>query len=60
MASTATASALPDGSYEIAIAAADIGQGARTAITQVAADELGTDTPPGYVPASATPTTGPR
>ncbi len=43
MASTATASALPDGSYEIAIAAADIGQGARTAITQVAADELGTD-----------------
>jgi xanthine dehydrogenase YagR molybdenum-binding subunit len=41
--STATASALPDGSYEIRIAAADIGQGARTAITQVAADELGTD-----------------
>jgi len=27
--------------YEITIAAADIGQGARTAITQVAADELG-------------------
>jgi xanthine dehydrogenase YagR molybdenum-binding subunit len=43
MASTATASAWPDGSYEITIAAADIGQGARTAITQVAADELGAD-----------------
>ncbi len=43
MGSTATASALPDGSYEIAIAAADIGQGARTAISQVAADELGAD-----------------
>jgi xanthine dehydrogenase YagR molybdenum-binding subunit len=40
MASTATATALPDGSYEIAIAAADIGQGARTALAQVAADEL--------------------
>jgi xanthine dehydrogenase YagR molybdenum-binding subunit len=40
--STATASALPDGSYEIRIAAADIGQGARTALTQVAADELDT------------------
>jgi len=43
MGSTATATALPDGSYEIRIAAADIGQGARTALTQVAADELGTD-----------------
>jgi xanthine dehydrogenase YagR molybdenum-binding subunit len=43
MPSTATVTALPDGSYEVAIAAADIGQGARTAITQVAADELGVD-----------------
>lgn len=40
--STATATALPDGTYEVRIAAADIGQGARTALTQVAADELGT------------------
>jgi xanthine dehydrogenase YagR molybdenum-binding subunit len=38
--STATASVDPDGRYLVRIAAADIGTGARTALTQVAADEL--------------------
>ncbi|MET8010218.1 xanthine dehydrogenase family protein molybdopterin-binding subunit [Streptomyces sp. NPDC005271] len=38
---TATARAEPDGTFVVRIAAADIGTGARTALTQVAADELG-------------------
>jgi xanthine dehydrogenase YagR molybdenum-binding subunit len=38
--STASAMAEPDGSFTIRIAAADIGTGARTALTQIAADEL--------------------
>ncbi|MET7763278.1 xanthine dehydrogenase family protein molybdopterin-binding subunit [Streptomyces sp. NPDC005355] len=38
---TASARAEPDGSFVVRIAAADIGTGARTALTQVAADELG-------------------
>ncbi|MFF5109037.1 xanthine dehydrogenase family protein molybdopterin-binding subunit [Streptosporangium sp. NPDC000509] len=41
MAATATAYAQPTGRFMIEIAAADIGTGARTALTQVAADELG-------------------
>ncbi|MDF3299369.1 xanthine dehydrogenase family protein molybdopterin-binding subunit [Streptomyces tropicalis] len=38
--STAVATAEPDGSFTVRIAAADIGTGARTALTQVAADAL--------------------
>ena len=38
---TATARAEPDGRFTVTIAAVDIGTGARTALTQVAADELG-------------------
>jgi xanthine dehydrogenase YagR molybdenum-binding subunit len=41
--STATATAHPDGSFTVAVAAADIGTGARTALRQVAADQLGVD-----------------
>ncbi|MEV6839593.1 xanthine dehydrogenase family protein molybdopterin-binding subunit [Streptomyces sp. NPDC051133] len=39
--STATATAHPDGTYTVRISAADIGTGARTALTLVAADALG-------------------
>ena len=39
--STATARAGADGSFVVAIGAADIGTGARTALTQIAADALG-------------------
>ncbi|OIK28225.1 xanthine dehydrogenase family protein molybdopterin-binding subunit [Streptomyces malaysiense] len=39
--STATATAHPDGGFTVRIAAADIGTGARTALTLVAADALG-------------------
>jgi xanthine dehydrogenase YagR molybdenum-binding subunit len=39
-AASATARATPDGRYEVRIAAADIGTGARTALTQIAADAL--------------------
>ncbi|MGW2728007.1 xanthine dehydrogenase family protein molybdopterin-binding subunit [Streptomyces sp. NPDC001494] len=39
--STATATAHPDGTFTVRIAAADIGTGARTALTLVAADALG-------------------
>ncbi|MEV7499667.1 xanthine dehydrogenase family protein molybdopterin-binding subunit [Streptomyces sp. NPDC093018] len=39
--STATATAHPDGAFTVRIAAADIGTGARTALTLVAADALG-------------------
>lgn len=38
---SATARAEPDGRFTVKIAAVDIGTGARTALTQVAADELG-------------------
>lgn len=38
--STAAVTAQPDGTFVVRIAAADIGTGARTALTQVAADEL--------------------
>ncbi|QKZ16038.1 xanthine dehydrogenase family protein molybdopterin-binding subunit [Streptomyces chartreusis] len=38
--STATATAHPDGTYTVRISAADIGTGARTALTLVAADTL--------------------
>ncbi|WP_432035207.1 xanthine dehydrogenase family protein molybdopterin-binding subunit [Streptomyces cucumeris] len=41
MPASATARAEPDGSFVVRIAAADIGTGARTVLTQVAADELG-------------------
>ena len=41
--STARARALPDGSFEVAVAASDIGTGARTALLQVAADALEVD-----------------
>jgi xanthine dehydrogenase YagR molybdenum-binding subunit len=41
--STATATAHPDGSFTVSVAAADIGTGARTALRQVAADQLGVD-----------------
>ncbi|GAA4179901.1 xanthine dehydrogenase family protein molybdopterin-binding subunit [Streptosporangium oxazolinicum] len=41
MASTAAAYAEPTGRFVVEIAAVDIGTGARTALTQVAADELG-------------------
>jgi xanthine dehydrogenase YagR molybdenum-binding subunit len=42
---TATATAESDGSFTVRVAAADIGQGARTALTQIAAEalEVGTD-----------------
>jgi xanthine dehydrogenase YagR molybdenum-binding subunit len=40
--STASVTALPDGSFVVEITAADIGTGARTALLQVAADELRT------------------
>jgi xanthine dehydrogenase YagR molybdenum-binding subunit len=39
--STASATAEPDGRYTVRITASDIGTGARTALTQIAADELG-------------------
>jgi xanthine dehydrogenase YagR molybdenum-binding subunit len=39
-ASSATARAEPDGSFVVSVAAADIGTGARTALTQIAADAL--------------------
>lgn len=39
--STATAQALPDGSFTVRVNAADIGTGARTVLAQVAADALG-------------------
>ncbi|MFF3637955.1 xanthine dehydrogenase family protein molybdopterin-binding subunit [Streptomyces sp. NPDC002250] len=39
--STATAQALPDGTFVIRVNAADIGTGARTVLAQVAADALG-------------------
>ncbi|MHC3467083.1 xanthine dehydrogenase family protein molybdopterin-binding subunit [Streptomyces sp. 7R007] len=39
--STATARALPDGTFVVRINAADIGTGARTVLAQVAADALG-------------------
>jgi xanthine dehydrogenase YagR molybdenum-binding subunit len=39
--SQASARAAPDGSYVVEVAAADIGTGARTALTQIAADALG-------------------
>ncbi|CAL9590222.1 Aldehyde oxidoreductase molybdenum-binding subunit PaoC [Streptomyces sp. enrichment culture] len=45
--STAALTAEPDGTFTVRIAAADIGTGARTALTMVAADALGTD--PGRV-----------
>ncbi len=38
--SSATARAEPDGTYTVRIGAADIGTGARTVLTQIAADEL--------------------
>jgi xanthine dehydrogenase YagR molybdenum-binding subunit len=38
---SATARAEPDGEFVVAIGAADIGTGARTALTQIAADALG-------------------
>lgn len=41
--SEAIARAEPDGSYRVMIAAADIGTGARTALTQIAADALDAD-----------------
>ncbi|WIM99309.1 xanthine dehydrogenase family protein molybdopterin-binding subunit [Actinoplanes oblitus] len=40
MPSTARVRALPDGGYEVAIGAADLGTGARTVLAQIAADEL--------------------
>jgi xanthine dehydrogenase YagR molybdenum-binding subunit len=39
----ATARALADGGYEVRVGAADIGTGARTVLTQIAADALGAD-----------------
>jgi xanthine dehydrogenase YagR molybdenum-binding subunit len=39
--STATAQALPDGSFTVRVNATDIGTGARTVLAQVAADALG-------------------
>ncbi|WP_308259315.1 xanthine dehydrogenase family protein molybdopterin-binding subunit [Pseudonocardia sp. H11422] len=39
--STASVTAEPDGRYTVRITASDIGTGARTALTQIAADELG-------------------
>jgi xanthine dehydrogenase YagR molybdenum-binding subunit len=46
-ASQASARAEPDGTYLVRLAAADIGTGARTALTQIAADAL--QVPPGSV-----------
>jgi xanthine dehydrogenase YagR molybdenum-binding subunit len=43
MASTAHARALPSGDFEVEIAAADLGTGARTALLQIAADALEAD-----------------
>jgi xanthine dehydrogenase YagR molybdenum-binding subunit len=43
-ASSATARAEPDGDFVVSIGAADIGTGARTALTQIAADALGAPT----------------
>jgi len=40
-ASSARATALPDGTFVMALAAADIGTGSRTILTQIAADALG-------------------
>jgi xanthine dehydrogenase YagR molybdenum-binding subunit len=40
-ASKATARARPDGSFDVDLCASDIGTGARTALTQIAADALG-------------------
>ena len=37
------ASAYADGRYAVSIAAVDIGTGSRTALAQIAADELGAD-----------------
>ncbi|MEU1882692.1 xanthine dehydrogenase family protein molybdopterin-binding subunit [Streptosporangium sp. NPDC020072] len=45
--SKASATALADGTFTVRIAAMDIGTGARTALTQIAADTLGV--PPGLV-----------
>ena len=42
-ASKASARARPDGGFDVEICAADIGTGARTALTQIAADALGVD-----------------
>ncbi|MFJ7152420.1 xanthine dehydrogenase family protein molybdopterin-binding subunit [Streptomyces sp. NPDC100445] len=39
--SSATAQALPDGTFTVRVNAADIGTGARTVLTQIAADALG-------------------
>ncbi|MEU1625424.1 xanthine dehydrogenase family protein molybdopterin-binding subunit [Streptomyces sp. NPDC020096] len=41
MPSHAEAYAAPDGSYEVRVSASDIGTGARTVLTQIAADALG-------------------
>jgi xanthine dehydrogenase YagR molybdenum-binding subunit len=41
--STATARAEPDGSFLVRVGAADIGTGARTVLTQIAADALGAE-----------------
>ncbi|HEU4979224.1 MAG TPA: xanthine dehydrogenase family protein molybdopterin-binding subunit [Solirubrobacteraceae bacterium] len=41
--SQATARAEPDGSFTVRVAAADIGTGARTVLTQIAADALGAE-----------------
>ena len=41
--SRALARALPDGRYEVDVGAADIGTGARTVLTQIAADALGVE-----------------
>ncbi len=41
MPSTARAEAFADGSFEVSLAATDIGQGSRTVLTQIAADALG-------------------
>jgi xanthine dehydrogenase YagR molybdenum-binding subunit len=43
----ASAETNPDGTYTVTVAAADIGTGARTVLTQIAAEALGTD--PGAV-----------
>ena len=44
-ASTARATATPDGRFVVELAAADIGTGARTVLTQIAAQALSVDTP---------------
>jgi xanthine dehydrogenase YagR molybdenum-binding subunit len=43
--SSARVRALDDGAFEVAIAASDIGTGARTILAQIAADELGVPVP---------------